>query len=190
MTHYFILFFCLVVDFILLVLLCALVKRFSVSYLFILFSMVSLCYIAKVRTVSTLYIWKLHTKNLPQNCFWSLHHHSSPSLTARGIWCNNELLGFDRIMSVAPGTRPGQGGSSGMHVRKLSSFILKSSNKIFMFLSSFGNELNSLGPNTLKLSNRFLSLVKGTTHLLPLFSFTFISCIPGLGTISWSTFQT
>ena len=56
-------------------------------------------------------------------------------------------------MLVAPGTNPGTGGSSGTLVRKASRCVLKSSKHIvFMFLSSFGRTLKSLGPATSPLS--------------------------------------
>ena len=69
-------------------------------------------------------------------------------------------------MSVAPGTRPGQGGLSGTPVRKASRPILKSSSVHFMHLSSFGRTLKSFGLKMLKLSNLVLSLEKGTAHVL------------------------
>ena len=147
---------------------------------FILFSNDSSSYIAKVRTASTLQSRDLHFWRLLQNLFWSFHPTSSLSLQAQGTWWRRELLGLDWIMSVAPGTRPGQDGSSGMNIRKESRLVLKSSTEHFISRISFGIMLKSLGPNTWKLSNLFLSLVKGTSQSLPLCSCN-ISCTPGSG---------
>ena len=94
-------------------------------------------------------------------------------------------------MSVAPGTRPGQGGSSGTLDRKVSRLFLKSSSEhLDRFLSSWGKILKSFGPTMLKLSSRLLFLENGTRHIRSLLLVSTRVSIPGYGTNPWRFFQT